>query len=221
MRETKDQKIIRLERKSSQLEVELKEVKKQLKTSQRENKAGSAEIERTYKKEIEKLQAKIDEMSKIWETEKSNLEQKLDQANSLCKWYSDQERKRVRKEERERNEWLKAEELKAILRNNDSRLEYFNSGQWCDKYHNDFIDSTTLTLSINPHTGELLNLNGTCELLTLLEGNPYYQQKLEEVKPHLEMDYKEDPEILQLIFDIGMDLYKKLYPDFPFEKYSI
>jgi hypothetical protein len=41
------------------------------------------------------------------------------------------------------------------------------------------------------------------------------------VKPYLDAVDDEDPEALSFIDSIGRDIYEKLYPDFPFEEYSI
>ena len=110
---------------------------------------------------------------------------------------------------------------KEYRRFNDSRLEYYNLGLYCGKDHYNFINPWFLTLNINPHTGAKLNVGGTTSILNIIKDNPYYQQKIEAVKPYLDAADDEDPEALSFIDSIGRDIYEKLYPDFPFEEYSI
>ena len=63
MRETKDQKISRLERRVKQLENELKELKKNNRSARKDNRAEISEMEKLHKKERDKL---IEEMMEVY-----------------------------------------------------------------------------------------------------------------------------------------------------------
>lgn len=58
-------------------------------------------------------------------------------------------------------------------------------------------------------------------ILDLIQDNPYYIQKKAEVEPYLEAVEESDPDALAFIDGVGRDLYERLYPNFPFDEYSI
>ena len=226
MRETKTQTIDRLKQEITKLKQETKLLKSQLRTFHKNSRSDSIETNKTHKKEITRLQTEISKMRLTWESEKNELEKKLEVARSSeCYWREKaqeldanerQKQERIR-QEREKRQWL--EECR---RYDDSRLEYFTSGLYCDRDQREFIDSMALILHINPHTGAFLSLDGFRTIYNLIKDHPYYQQKLEEAKKYrgtseYDEGYFESKSAIHLI---GVDLYEKLYPDFPFDQYS-
>ena len=225
MRETKDQTITRLEQKVSKLEDELKTLKKNIRTSRKDSRLKSFEKEKTYLKEISQLQIEMSKMRKTWEREKEEWEKKIKEEIYWKEYWrglvkNEEDDIREKQLTREQDEWLDV-----CRRDDDKRLEYFNMGMYCDPYHLDFIKGNNLILLINPHTGEKLSTYGQEKIYDLIRENPYYLQKLKEIEPYLKMlenDNSQDYfDSKQSIHDIGMDVYKTLYPDFPFEVYSI
>ena len=221
MRETKDQTILRLKRRVTELEGELKTFKSQARAYKKECRLDYAEVEAKYKQQIAKLQAEISEKYERWNSERQDLEKRLATAESHLKRINESERQKRLKEDEKWEAYQEQEWLKECRRYNDSRLEYYNLGLYCGKDHYNFINPWFLTLNINPHTGAKLNVGGTTSILNIIKDNPYYQQKIEAVKPYLDAADDEDPEALSFIDSIGRDIYEKLYPDFPFEEYSI
>ena len=111
-----------------------------------------------------------------------------------------------------------------LSQDNDVRLEYFLGGFYCDKWQQPFVDPSLLTLTINPHTGERLNIDGTVSILNQIKESPFYVQRVEEMKPYYEIASQESEEgidALVHIDEVGREIYKNLYLDFPFEEYSI
>lgn len=222
MRETKDQTINRLKQKVAELTIQLKEEKRDNKLSRKENKCDIMEIGKNYKSEIANLQKEIqllhnkfDEERRVWEDELEKTKQLLVFWKNKSKTYETGEDHLAKKRRME----ISAKDIK---RENDVRLEYFQMGVCCDKYQFHFFDTETLTININPHTGGRLNYLGTGKLINLIQNNPYYTQRLNEIRQCLkENDFNTDFEIQQKVYSVGMDIYKTLYLDFPFEKYEI
>lgn len=227
MKETKTQTIDRLKQEVAKLKQESKLLKSQLRTFHKNSRADSIEMNKTHKKEMTRLQTEMSKMRLTWESEKNELEKKLEEARGLADYWREkaqeldanerQKQERIR-QEREKRQWIEE-----CHRYDDSRLEYFTSGLYCGKDHIEFIDSVFLILQINPHTGALLNIDGYKTIYNLIKDDSYYQQKLEEAKKYRGIsEYDEGYfESKSAIHSIGVDIYKKLYPDFSFDQYSI
>ena len=221
MRETNEQKIARLKRKVAELEAKLKESKRQNRQNLRCYKTNVADIDKTHKGEAKLLTDKILELQQSWAAEKAELEEqirKLKEENQNLRILNSLENKKVEriKEDRRLNA-LRSE----IQADNGSRLEYYNMGLYSGKDHSCFIDPYVLVLKINPYTGALINIYGSMAILDLIQDNPYYIQKKAEVEPYLEAVEESDPDALAFIDGVGRDLYERLYPNFPFDEYSI
>lgn len=227
MRETPAKKIIRLEQEVAKLKQESKLLKSQLRTFHKNSRADSIEMNKTHKKEMTRLQTEMSKMRLTWESEKNELEKKLEEARGLADYWREKAQEldanERQKQERIRQEREKRQLLEECHRYDDSRLEYFTSGLYCDRDQREFIDSMALILHINPHTGAFLSLDGFCTIYNLIKDHPYYQQKLEEAKKYRGIsEYDEGYfESKSAIHSIGVDIYKKLYPDFSFDQFSI
>ena len=159
MRETPAKKIIRLEQEVAKLKQESKLIKSQLRTFHKNSRADSIEMNKTHKKEMTRLQTEMSKMRLTWESEKNELEKKLEEARGLADYWREkaqeldanerQKQERIR-QEREKRQWLEE-----CHRYDDSRLEYVTSGLYCGTDHIEFIDSVFLRLQINPETGAL------------------------------------------------------------------
>lgn len=227
MRETPAKKIIRLEQEVAKLKQESKLLKSQLRTFHKNSRSDSIETNKTHKKEMTRLQTEMSKMRLTWESEKNELEKKLEDARGLADYWREKAQEldanERQKQERIRQEREKRQLLEECHRYDDSRLEYFTSGLYCDRDQREFIDSMALILHINPHTGAFLSLDGFCTIYNLIKDHPYYQQKLEEAKKYRGIsEYDEGYfESKSAIHSIGVDIYKKLYPDFSFDQFSI
>jgi hypothetical protein len=227
MRETPAKKIIRLEQEVAKLKQESKLLKSQLRTFHKNSRSDSIETNKTHKKEMTRLQTEMSKMRLTWESEKNELEKKLEEARGLADYWREKAQEldanERQKQERIRQEREKRQLLEECHRYDDSRLEYFTSGLYCDRDQREFIDSMALILHINPHTGAFLSLDGFCTIYNLIKDHPYYQQKLEEAKKYRGIsEYDEGYfESKSAIHSIGVDIYKKLYPDFSFDQFSI
>ena len=227
MRETQAKKIIRLEQEVAKLKQESKLLKSQLRTFHKNSRSDSIETNKTHKKEMTRLQTEMSKMRLTWKSEKNELEKKLEEARGLADYWREKAQEldanERQKQERIRQEREKRQLLEECHRYDDSRLEYFTSGLYCDRDQREFIDSMALILHINPHTGAFLSLDGFCTIYNLIKDHPYYQQKLEEAKKYRGIsEYDEGYfESKSAIHSIGVDIYKKLYPDFSFDQYSI
>ena len=222
MRETKDQTITRLKRVNSELTERLRDINKKNRSTRREGKDKMTEIEKMYKTEITnlkneviKLQDKIEEERNIWKKELEETKR------LLLYWKNRCESKTNNVEERRREEGLSI--LERDKRERDKvRLEYFEAGVCEDKYHYHYFDPNPLILKINPHTGQELNINGTIEILNLIENNSYYVERLEMIQHYLDdHDFDNDYSSQQKVYDIGMDIYRTLYSNFPFDQHSV
>lgn len=222
MRETKDQTITRLKRVNSELTERLRDINKKNRSTRREGKDKMTEIEKMYKTEITnlkneviKLQNKIEEERNVWNKELDETKQ------SLLYWKNKCEGKTTNVEERRRDEGLSILERDKQERDK-VRLEYFEGELWEDKYHYHFFDPYTLILKINPYTGQELNIYGTGKILNLIEKNSYYLERLEMIQHYLDdHDFDNDLSLKQKVYEVGMDIYRTLYPNFPFDQYSI
>ena len=222
MRETKGQTIARLERKLAEKEAELKEVKRLSRADKRDSKAYISDLQKAYKREILLLKNHIAQIQSVWSEEKNKLLKEIESLESYKNYYRD----RVQEKDNADNNWASQYKSSDLLlrQDNDVRLEYFLGGFYCDKWQQPFVDPSLLTLTINPHTGERLNIDGTVSILNQIKESPFYVQRVEEIKPYYEVASQESEEgidALVHIDEVGREIYKNLYLDFPFEEYSI
>ena len=222
MRETKVQTIARLERKLAEKEAELKEVKRLSRADKRDSKAYISDLQKAYKREILLLKNHIAQIQSVWSEEKNKLMKEIESLESYKNYYRD----RVQEKDNADNNWASQYKSSDLLlrQDNDVRLEYFLGGFYCDKWQQPFVDPLLLTLTINPYTGERLNIDGTVSILNQIKENPFYVQRVEDMKPYYEIASQESEEgidALVHIDEVGREIYKNLYLDFPFEEYSI
>lgn len=222
MRETKVQTIARLERKLAEKEAELKEVKRLSRAYKRDSKAQISDLQKAYKREILLLKNHIAQIQTVWSEEKNKLLKEIESLESYKNYYRD----RVQEKDNVGNNWASPYKSSDLLlsQDNDVRLEYFLGGFYCDKWQQPFVDPSLLILTINPHTGERLNIDGTISILNQIKESPFYVQRVEEIKPYYEVASQESEEgidALVHIDEVGREIYKNLYLDFPFEEYSI
>lgn len=222
MRETKGQTIARLERKLAEKEAELKEVKRLSRADKRDSKAYISDLQKAYKREILLLKNHIAQIQSVWSEEKNKLLKEIESLESYKNYYRD----RVQEKDNADNNWASQYKSSDLLlrQDNDVRLEYFLGGFYCDKWQQSFVDPLLLTLTINPYTGERLNIDGTVSILNQIKENPFYVQRVEDMKPYYEIASQESEEGIDALVHIdeaGREIYKNLYLDFPFEEYSI
>ena len=216
MRETVQTKMARLERKISELELEQKELKKQNKLLQKGDRQNLCEIEKIHKVEVSALNAEIARLKRENEELKNTKEELVkDKVALISRAYNSGKTKEEIAQE-------KMSKKLAVISAKDAqnRLEAWNMGLTRDQFGVPFIDPSGLNLNINPHTGERLRLDGCGNICCLMLDNPYYQAKADEVYDFKDTHYNER-EIEDFIDSVGRDLYEKLYPDFPFEKYVL
>ena len=221
MRETKDQKIKRLENKKITLEKEIKEIKKENKELKKEynktkemwsntNKLDSDQIEQltsfniSLKEEVTILKKQLNEIEK----NNGNYKEQYLKLFDIIKQGYDGNNLRLRK---------------YIDHIEEDELEYYNMEFGVNKHNQSFFNPSTLIITINPIFGY-----GLCEreqqyILNLIKNEPIYIKTLEETK-EIRETVKRDPysydEILTL-FQIGKALLNKLYIHLFFDKNQI
>ena len=218
MRETKHQKIARLSRKVLELESKLKEMRKQSKVVQKESNYDIVEIEKKHKLEILELRKEIKQLQLQHEEEKRTLVSELEQTKELVIFW------RNRTEEYQEKEDMKSRSVfeEDTKLHNDIRLEYFNGGLYCDKYQYHFFDRDNLIFTKNPYTGGTLDSDAIKLIKRLIQNETYYIQRLTEIQTKLqESDFDSDLDLQLKIYDLGMEIYKNLYSDFPFNKFEM
>ena len=210
-RETKLQKIERLQRQKGEWETKCKEANRtirELSTSLRRKTVDPSIID-GFKETIASQKSTISNLQR----ELSKLEKQNQRLNSDLESL------------REFNKYLQREEkdpsvieLKRDLEaDGKSRLEYFNSGYWEDKWGQSFFDDR-LILNINPFNGYSLFFDAQSALDNLLSAD--YKDLWEEKKRQLEkyrLQY-EKYRIDELTFkqkknQLGLDIWKVLSDD--------
>ena len=222
MRETKDQTITRLKRTNAELTARLRDINKKNKSTRRVERENMTEIEKMYKIEISDLQNEVIKLHDKMKEERNVWNKELEETKQLLLYWKNKYEGKLNNEEGQKQ--VKCQSIfERDRRERDKvRLEYFKMGMCCDKYHYHFFDSYNLILRINPHTGKELNINGTFGILNLVEKNSYYVEKLKTIQNYLDdHDFDNDLSSQQKVYDIGMDIYRTLYSDFPFDQYSI
>ena len=216
MRETKDQKIIRLERKIEKLENYIKELKAGSRQLKKDVKLGMNIKETSHKSDIANLNKEMNRLI----SENSRLQKSITDLEEEKKGLiirlknSNKSKEEIRFEESCNN-------LKQMSNeDNVKRLEDWNMGFAKDKYGLTFIDPTMLTLNINPNTGARLKPFSCIHIAKSIENNPLYIKKCDELYELKERVFREC-EIEEFINNVGRELYEKLYKDFPFEDYEM
>ena len=216
MRETKDQKIIRLELKIEELENYIKELKLENRKLKKEVKLGMNIKENSHKSDIINLNKEINKIT----TENIRLQklvidlkEEKKTLNILLK-NSNKTKEEILFEE-------SYNDLKQLSHeDNVKRLEYWEMGFLEDRDGKTFIDPTILTLTINPKTGEILRPLSCVNIMKTIENDPLYKKRCDELYELKERVFRKH-EIDEFINNTGRELYEKLYKDFPFEDYII
>lgn len=207
MRETKDQKIKRLENKTITLEKEIKEIKKENKELKKENNKtkemynlDSDQIEQltslniSLKEEVTILKKQLNEIEK----NNGNYKEQYLNLFDIIKQGYDENNLRLRK---------------YIDHIEEDALEYYNMEFGYNKHNQFFFNPSTLIITINPIFGF-----GLCEMeqqyiLNLIKDDPLYIKKFEDTK-EIRETVKKDPysyDEIQTLFQIGKELLNKLY----------
>ena len=77
-------------------------------------------------------------------------------------------------------------------------------------------------ITINPYTGGTLDSDAIKLIKRLIQNETYYIQRLTEIQTKLqESDFDSDLDLQLKIYDLGMEIYKNLYSDFPFNKFEM
>ena len=232
MRETKDQKIIRLERQKAELGDLVKELKKKVRGTGKDSKeeiktlkSQMRELKSKHKLEIEKLTSERDSLLLEVEKLKKDLElsrylrkqaeSKVKSSNSTESWLDEDpkesqslkatysDRLATYKEIQAMEEWDK------MCKDQDERnLEAFNFGLNKNRDDLPFFDPKDLLITINPKTGRQLTPSQREMLLSSLRNNEEYKRFLwsSEAITH---------ESLKL--EHCRNLYNLLYKDFDFD----
>ena len=211
MRETRDQKIVRLERQKGEWETKWREehrINRQLSSSMKKQSVDSSIIDdlketiATQKDTISNLQRSLSDLEKQNQKLNSDLESLREFNKYLQRGEKDPSVIEIKKD-------LEVDGL--------SRLEYFNNGYWEDKWGLSFFDDLLL-LNINPFSGVRLFSDTQSKLVKLLTADYkdlwYTKQKqLEKYRAQYdgylikELDYK------QKRHQLGMEIWKVVSGD--------
>ena len=234
MRETKDQKIIRLERQKAELSDLVKELKKKVRGTGKDSKEETTNLKRKirdlrskHKLEIEKLTSERDSLLLEVEKVKKDLElsrylrkqaeSKVKSSNSTESWLDEDPKEsqssKTVKPKSQRH--LSYEQLRSMeewdkmcMEDGERDLEYFNGGINRDRYNQPFFDLKDLLIKINPKTGRHLTPFQREMLLSSLRNNETYKR------------YKRSSEQItdnEVLLEHCRNLYNILYKDFDFD----
>ena len=229
MRETKDQKIARLERQKAELEEMVKELKKKARGAGNDSKEEIKNLKRKnrdlrskHNEEIEQLTSERDSLLLKIEKLENDLKlsrylRKQAESKSSKSWLEEAPKesqpskpKTTYSEKRlTYKEQLALEELERCLKKGDDKaLEYFNYGLNRDQYNQPFFNLKDLLITINPKTGKQLTPFQREKLLSFLRNNEEYKRFLQSSENIMDKDVK---------FEHCRNLYNKLYKDFDFD----
>lgn len=213
MRETKDQKIARLERKVNELNQLLKSKKSEYKETDSDFKKRIAQLQQQiketktqHKQEVAKMQAEIQQLNE-------NIS-KAEESNQLLRAHIRMKEKEIKELQGQPEEIFSDDWLEITRRDDESRLESFGWGVPTDKWGTPFIAPENLILNINPNTGNRLCYMDVFPILELIKNEKFYIDALESVKDYQQAARKGDLEALEIIHKKGMEVYHKLYPDY-------
>ena len=216
MRETKDQKIIRLERKVKELEGYIKTLKAGNRQFKKELKQGMNTKEFSHKSDVANLNNEINRLI----SENSRLQKIITDLDEEKKGLIILLRNSNKSKEDISFEKSRNDLKQLSCEDNEKRLEYWEMGFSKDKYGFTFIDPDMLTLNINPNTGARLRPFSCVHIAKSIENDPLYIKKCDELYDLKERVFREC-EIEEFINNVGRELYEKLYKDFPFEDYEM
>lgn len=234
MRETKDQKIIRLERQKAELGDLVKELKKKVRGTGKDSKeeiktlkSQMRELKSKHKLEIEKLTSERDSLLLEVEKLKKDLElsrylrkqaeSKVKSSNSTESWLDEdpKESQLSEKVKPKSPKHLSYEQLRSMEEfekvcksDNEKNLECFNFGLDTNHYGIPFFDLKDLLITINPKTGKQLTPFQRDILLSSLRNNEDYKRFLQSSEAITHESIK---------LEHCRNLYNTLYKDFDFD----
>lgn len=223
MRETKEQKIARLERKVNEKDNELKSLQKELKETKKELKNN---IQNDYESKIKSLKDNIksikDENKTILYNNSKLIESNIELLDKI-EIYERIVFQSTFKEYLERVESEKGWHIET-LRTQYNNYECFKAGLISNKWGIPFFDYNNLIITINPHNGKELNTVQINDIQNIIKNNSLYieymkimKKLIEENKPSYFKDYDYG---MITTYNLGKELYDKLYADYDFAKFS-
>ena len=209
MRETKDQKIVRLEKKIGNLEAELKIqksiTKKQIKDLKDVQKESNSQTQIEFEEQLKKLKNENEELhyeyKKLWDkyytTILRNSRSKNSALFSIYQTLGDD-----------------TKFYKQIEEDNKKRLDSYHKGDILDPYGNLYFFDKDLMITINPKTGERLNLSQLTKIYSILKNQKEYLMALTEVEQLKKTN--DGVEYLMFIDSKGRELFERFYSNFQF-----
>lgn len=209
MRETKEQKIIRLEQKITKLEAELKNQKtvskKQIKDLKDVQKDMNSQTQTEFKEQLKKLQNEYKELDfeykKLWD-----------------KYYTTILRNSRSKKSALFSIYLTlgndTKFYKQIEEDNKKRFDSYHKGEILDPYGNLYFFDENLMITINPKNGERLNLSQLTKIYSILKNQKEYLSALTEVEQFRKTN--NGAEYLMFVDNKGRELFERFYSNFQF-----
>ena len=192
MRETKEQKINRLEKKVDELETSIKEIKK-----------GNREYVRILKLEIKELTSQLEKQTLENESLSSTLERLQKEYDALkheynhLEWmYQEQDRRIRGYEELHDNFFL-------------DRLNYFMAGALADSGAFTFFDRKTLIIKIHPLNGGYISDVRKKEALEILQKEEVYKESLKIVEENRYLEENGGWDFIEIVDREGRKLLPK------------
>lgn len=208
MKETKFQKIERLDRQKKELETYIKELKRSHHEEIRKYKdiiKSFEKIEKEYESKINKLildnkclKKKNNDTKKSYDSLKSNyIKLQMEFNSRICEKYESRETYTIIKEmEQEDKEW------------NKRRLKEFKEGWWStNKGSLDFFNKD-LIITINPKRGFELGEKDIKWIKDYIKDKPLYKELLKNIS-----SITDELEKMEKTYEYGMKLYKELYSE--------
>jgi hypothetical protein len=223
MRETKIQKIERLERQNKEKDNELKSLRKELKETL---KVAKNTIQSDYDTKIQSLQETIKSLEKRNQSLLDYNQELVESNSELLKRIEIYEKIVTYPTYKQYLQKYKDEKSFEMsnLRLHRNNYECFINGLWSNKYGIPFFNYKNLIITINPHTGKELNSVQINDIHDLIKYNPLYQEYMGMMEGIIE---KNPPSYFQyydhgmnIAYDLGKELYDKLYSDYNFDRFS-
>jgi hypothetical protein len=231
MRETKDQKIIRLEKKNSELVSVIKELKKELIEKKKEvnsiKKSQINECMELQTNEYNTLKRELNQIKNDHKTIVENLHSQLDSLiDNNLKLLNENEIYQKYIQSEKLNEWKEIEEnlkeMNIILKWDElERYQSFNMGVCLDKFCCPFFNVKNLIITINPNNGKRLNDVQIEDILGSVRYNETYQECLSSVNDYIKDKDIDDLDCVEFIYEKGKYLYETLYKDHDFERFEL
>ena len=177
MRETKDQKIVRLERKIKALESDIRKQRVKNRQFKKELKQDMNIKETSHKNVIINLNNEINRLT----TENSRLEKLIIDLEEEKKTLKILLRNINKTKEEIRIKESSNDFEKQNYEDNEKRVKYWEMGLLEDIYGIKFIDPTILTLNINPNTGARLKPFSCIDISKTIKTDPLYIKKCNEL----------------------------------------